>query len=476
MAFQPATEVASGRADGSDGRVTVAVITRDRPASVLRTLDALAALPERPRVIVVDNGSDDATRAAVRRHPADVRILTPRGNTGAVGRNLAVRHADTPYVAFSDDDSWWTPGALRQAADLLDTHPRLGLLAARTLVGAERAEDPLNAVLAASPLPAEPDLPGRPVLGFLGCACVVRKDAFLTAGGYHPLLFFGGEETLLAYDLAAGGWGVTYESSLTAHHHPDPAGRAGRSPLERRNEVLTLWLRRPLGFRAEGRHGTQDPGAAQHALVHLAAPPAPAGPAAYGSAAGDRSAGCGVRPRRRPRGGRPALGAAAARPGAAGDRAAPDRTPACPALVDGPQVRRMTAPAVGTRGRGSLVDGLRGNPGRDVAGVVEGPGRLACTLLWIGSRSRGAAVPRTTVTRPGPSVWTPSSRRASTPGRSSGGCRPRRCCTRTATPWTSPSQAGAWWASGGGRRTGSTMAALIRRTSTAGRPAPPRTG
>ncbi|MDO0931403.1 hypothetical protein QQY66_06815 [Streptomyces sp. DG2A-72] len=37
-----------------------------------------------------------------------------------------MRHADTPYVAFSDDDSWWTPGALRQAADLLDVHPRLG--------------------------------------------------------------------------------------------------------------------------------------------------------------------------------------------------------------------------------------------------------------------------------------------------------------------------------------------------------------
>jgi hypothetical protein len=101
-------------------------------------------------------------------------------------------------------------------------------------------------VLAASPLPREADLPGRPVLGFLACACVVRRDAYLGAGGYHPLLFFGGEETLLAYDLAAGGWGVTYEPSLTARHHPEPGDRDGRSHLLRRNEVLTLWLRRPL--------------------------------------------------------------------------------------------------------------------------------------------------------------------------------------------------------------------------------------
>jgi hypothetical protein len=139
-------------------------------------------------------------------------------NTGALGRNLAVRRADTPYVAFSDDDSWWTQGAFRQAADLLDRHPRLGLLAARTLVGPDRTEDPFNAVLAASPLPREADLPGRSVLGFLACACVVRRDAYLGAGGYHPLLFFGGEETLIAYDLAADGWEVVGETD--SHPHP----------------------------------------------------------------------------------------------------------------------------------------------------------------------------------------------------------------------------------------------------------------
>ncbi|ALO91911.1 glycosyltransferase family 2 protein [Streptomyces olivaceoviridis] len=228
-----------------DPRVTVAVITRDRSASLVRTLDALAALPERPPVVVVDNSRDDTTRRAVAGHPAIARLLRPAANTGALGRNLAVRHAGTPYVAFSDDDSWWEPGSLARAADLLDQHPRLGLLAARTLVGDEAAEDPLNAVLAASPLPLEPDLPGRPVLGFLGCACVVRREAFLSAGGYHPLLFFGGEETLLAYDLAAAGWGVAYEPSLRARHHPEDHDRIGRSFLVRRNHVLTTCLRRP---------------------------------------------------------------------------------------------------------------------------------------------------------------------------------------------------------------------------------------
>ncbi|QOV47473.1 glycosyltransferase [Streptomyces chromofuscus] len=222
------------------------MITRNRRRSVLRTLDRLAALPERPEVVVVDNGSVDGTVDAVRGHPVGARVLALGRNTGALGRNLAVRHATTPYVAFSDDDSWWAPGALDHAADLLDAHPRLGLLAARTLVGPDAVEDPLNSVLAESPLPPAADLPGRPVLGFLACAAVVRRRAFLEAGGYHRVLFFGGEETLLAYDLVARGWGVNHVPSVTAVHHPDPGERPGRSAVQLRNALLTAWLRRPV--------------------------------------------------------------------------------------------------------------------------------------------------------------------------------------------------------------------------------------
>ncbi|OKJ73029.1 glycosyltransferase family 2 protein [Streptomyces sp. CB02460] len=231
---------------GREGRTTVAIITRNRRESLLRTLDRLAALPERPPVLVVDNGSTDGTGEAVRRHPGGARLLSPGRNTGALGRNLAARRATTPYVAFSDDDSWWEPGALKTAEALFDTYPKLGLLASRTLVHPTGEPDPLNHVLAASPLPGRADLPGTPVLGFLGCAAVVRRSAFLDAGGYDGLLFFGAEETLLAYDLTAAGWGVVYEPTLVAHHGPDPGERPGRTIAVLRNSLLTAWLRRPL--------------------------------------------------------------------------------------------------------------------------------------------------------------------------------------------------------------------------------------
>ena len=41
------------------------------------------------------------------------------GDPGPAGRNLGAQHTGTPYIAFSDDDSWWAHGALNRAADLL---------------------------------------------------------------------------------------------------------------------------------------------------------------------------------------------------------------------------------------------------------------------------------------------------------------------------------------------------------------------
>jgi GT2 family glycosyltransferase len=232
----------------SSSRVTVVIATRDRREELLRTLRCLDALPERPDVVVVDNASADGTAAEVRVAFPHMRVVPLDRNRGAAARNVGVHLARTPYVAFSDDDSWWEPGALSEAVTLLDAHPRLGLVAARPLVGDERVPDPIAGRMADSPLPAEDDLPGPAVLGFLGCAAVARRQALLDVGGFSDLLFFVGEERLLAYDLAAAGWGLSYASSVVAVHAPSRrrASPAHRDRLERRNEVLTAWLRRPV--------------------------------------------------------------------------------------------------------------------------------------------------------------------------------------------------------------------------------------
>jgi len=230
------------------GGVSVVVITRDRRAELLHALDRICALPEAPEVIVVDNGSDDDTVAAVsRRHPA-VRLLTLPTNAGAAARNVGVAAARTPLVAFSDDDSWWAPGALCLAAAHFDAHPRLALLAAKVLVGPGQHLDPTCAAMAASPLPAAADLPGPSVLGFLACGAVVRRTPFLDAGGFPAGFGGGGEEAPLALALAAEGWGLAYVEEVVAHHHPSPRRESfARLAREHRNRIWTAWMRLPLG-------------------------------------------------------------------------------------------------------------------------------------------------------------------------------------------------------------------------------------
>ncbi|CCH32330.1 glycosyltransferase [Actinosynnema sp. NPDC047251] len=258
-------------------RTTVVVATRDRVGELARTLGFLRELDV--PVVVVDNGSTDGTVARVRREFPEVRLIPLERNVGASARNVGVRAAGTPYVAFSDDDSWWAPGALRRSEELFDAHPGLGLIAARVVVEPGGELDPVCRVMAASPLGVEPDLPGPSVLGFVCCGSVVRRDAFLEVGGFSPVLFFIGEERLLSWDLAVAGYACCYVDDVVAHHQPSlvrgPA--AARRRAELRNDLLTTWLRRPWRRALAGTvallgRGVGDPdarGALGSALLRL---------------------------------------------------------------------------------------------------------------------------------------------------------------------------------------------------------------
>lgn len=222
--------------------VTVVVATRNRRERLMETLPR-----HRARVILVDNGSGDGGPDAVEHAFPDVAVVRLGENRGAAARNAGVELARTPHVAFADDDSYWAPGSLRLAADLLRAHDRVGLLSACVLVGPEARVDPLSRAMASAPLGTPPDDPGPSVLGFLACAAVVRRDAFLAVGGFNPTLHVYGEEDLLAVDLAAAGWRLSYAPELIVRHLPLPGGRddRGRRRIEARNRVLTALLRRP---------------------------------------------------------------------------------------------------------------------------------------------------------------------------------------------------------------------------------------
>ncbi|MBA3294349.1 MAG: glycosyltransferase, partial [Geodermatophilaceae bacterium] len=221
--------------------VTVVVVTRNRRHELLQSLPRHEA-----PVLLVDNGSQDGTAAAVRRALPTVRVIELPGNVGGYARTIGARLATTPYIAFADDDSWWAPGALRRAVDYFDAHPRMGLLAARILVGPEDQLDPICKSMRDSALGWDPDLPGPSLLGFLACAAMVRREAFHAVGGFDQVVRFPGEEERVALDLAAAGWGLVYVDDIVVHHHPSSnrEGSAQRRVSIVRSRLLTAVLRR----------------------------------------------------------------------------------------------------------------------------------------------------------------------------------------------------------------------------------------
>ena len=231
-----------------DSRVGVVVITWQRRDEALACVERLMALPEQPHVVLVDNGSQDGTADAVRDRFPRVEVVALSENLGAVGRNIGVRRLRTPYVAFCDDDTWWEPGSLSRAADVLDTYPRIGLLNARIVVEPSGTEDPIVAELRDSPVPGPDWLPGPALGSFLAGASVLRRDAFEAAGGFSERLWLGGEEELLATDLLTAGWELCYLADLTVHHRASKLRDAThRRRVGLRNTLWFTWLRRPAG-------------------------------------------------------------------------------------------------------------------------------------------------------------------------------------------------------------------------------------
>jgi GT2 family glycosyltransferase len=228
--------------DGCLSKTGIVIATRNRCEQVLATLRRLMALPEVMPVIVVDNGSSDRTTEAVASSFPGVRVIHLSRNLGAAARNIGVHAAQTPYIALSDDDSWWADGALTMAADALDQHPALGLIAPRILVGPEQRLDPTCARMAAGPM--EEGAPGPPLAGFVACGAVMRREAFLAAGGFHSRYGTGSEERLLTLDLLRRGWQLIYMSEIVCHHHPAPrSDKVERQVKIMRNDLWTSWLR-----------------------------------------------------------------------------------------------------------------------------------------------------------------------------------------------------------------------------------------
>lgn len=248
--------------------------------------DAVAsALADSPdEVLVVANGGVEPSAAAV--EGARVLSLPELGRSAA--RNAGVEAARTPLVAFLDDDDLVLPGRIDRQRDSLERAPGAALSFGRVRVVDDDGIpfDDWNRLLAerfhrlAVRGADVPELLAAQAPIYTS-ATVVRRDAFLDAGGYDTR-FEAYEDLDLYLRLARAGGLVAcigepvalyrlhgsntpstrlYEGALsvTEKHLPHAAGRTRRLLLERRVDALWGLGRFDEARRAALRAALEEP-------------------------------------------------------------------------------------------------------------------------------------------------------------------------------------------------------------------------
>ncbi|MDB5241585.1 MAG: glycosyl transferase family 2 [Spirosoma sp.] len=228
--------------------ISVVIVTRNRVEGLINTLNHLLALPEQPPIIVVDNCSTDDSVKRVQTEFPSVTVLALTENRACSSRNEGVKAAQTPLVAFCDDDSHWEPNSLTKAVHYFHQYPHLGLLAAKVFIQGGRLE-PVCEAMRDSPITDPNPLPGPAILGFVCCAVVVRREAFLDVGGFNSRFAIAAEERMLSVDFRTKGWSLAYAEDMVARHYPSSIRNVSvRTALTTRDTIWYYWLRRPLYY------------------------------------------------------------------------------------------------------------------------------------------------------------------------------------------------------------------------------------
>jgi GT2 family glycosyltransferase len=120
-------------------RLSLVVSTVGRVGQFARLLDSVAASPVAAavEVVLVDQSEDGSCAALLDRRglPGPTQVTTS-GLGVSTGRNVGLKLASGPIVAFPDDDCWYPQRALGDALDLLDELPGWAGLSGRQLTTA----------------------------------------------------------------------------------------------------------------------------------------------------------------------------------------------------------------------------------------------------------------------------------------------------------------------------------------------------
>lgn len=182
------------------------------------------------RLMVMDNGSTDDSVAFITREYPEVQIVRSEKNLGfAAGNNMAVRHTDSQYVIFLNNDMRVDSQFVRELIDAVQSEPDVVCAGAKILNwDGSRYDFAGSAAHFAgyayqlgfgSPVTEGSFEDLCPTLFACGGAMIIDRQVFLDTGGFDEDYFIYFEDMDLGWRLWVLGHKVVFAPKAIAYHH-----------------------------------------------------------------------------------------------------------------------------------------------------------------------------------------------------------------------------------------------------------------
>jgi GT2 family glycosyltransferase len=200
------------------------------------TAQCVGKLVDLCQVIVVDDGSTDATPAALAGFGRRIQVVTNPKNLGfAESCNAGARQARGGYLVFLNNDTIPQPGWLEALVRYAEAHPRAAVVGSK-LVYPNRTIQHAGVVICRDRYPRHiyagfpVDHPAvnksRRYQVVTGACMLIRAEVFSGAGGFDPAFHNGFEDVDLCLRLGQKGHEIHYcAESLVEHLESASPGR-----------------------------------------------------------------------------------------------------------------------------------------------------------------------------------------------------------------------------------------------------------
>lgn len=107
-----------------ENKISVVIPTYNRSGLVTKAIEsAFAAIAPGDEILVIDDGSTDATADALRPFYDRIRYIRTENSGPGAARNLGIRLASRPLVTFLDSDDEWVADKLYLQRAVMDAYP-----------------------------------------------------------------------------------------------------------------------------------------------------------------------------------------------------------------------------------------------------------------------------------------------------------------------------------------------------------------